>query len=367
MATTTSPKRILFIGCGGITRAHRPPFKNEPDAFRVAGASDPFEDATKTFAADFDYDFPTFTDYEQALDQLQGQLDGALVTTPHHLHFPACKACLERGVPVLVEKPAVIRLDEIRQLQALEKPGVFVQAGQMQRFGQEENVIRDWILQSGEFGKARLINIDCYQNIEGYYMHKPDPWILDGELAGGGIVISVAVHPLDLLRYQIDQDFTEVLAYGSFDEPMINGAESTVAASFKMSGGAVGTLNATYTAKRTPYSQRVLYFGDNGTVYQHLDKPGGGYAGQFYISTAGGKKTPEWNDQYSGFKPVADLMPAGVSWGSAFVRQMEIFVQGIEEGKALANSLATNLNTIAVIDAIGRSLRSGTLEKVETV
>jgi len=142
---------------------------------------------------------PVFADHRKILESLNGVIDGVLITTPHFLHAPMASDVLKAGLPALVEKPLVCNLEEMRLLQSLEKPGAFVQAGQMQRFGREENWIKTW-LASEAFGEPRLFNLDICQNIDCYTHGSEDFRILDKARAGGGIVISVAIHILDLAK-----------------------------------------------------------------------------------------------------------------------------------------------------------------------
>jgi len=363
-----SPIRIAFIGAGGINAGHRIAFEMHPDLVRVVGVADPILTAAETLAGPFGA--PAFSDPGAMLDALEGKVDGVLVTTPHFLHFPHASLALTRGLPVLVEKPTTCTLEEFRQLQSLEmEHGTFVQAGQLQRFRQQEIWLKNW-LNSEAFGEPRLFNLDIYQNIEGYVSGKPDPWILDKNRAGGGVVTSVAVHILDLLRYWFDDDFVEVATQGRFDRPMQNGAESCCVALLKTRRGMIGTLNCSYTVARCPYSQRSLLFGTRGTLAQHLEKIGSASSGPYFLSTNGGKPSPEWNMMFSGFVSVPDRMASEQGFAGpphhaqAFISQILNFAEAVKAGYANENSLARNFNTIALVDAIGRSLLSG---KPETV
>lgn len=355
--------RIGFVGAGGITGAHRVALEQLPGEIVLVGVADPNRALAESLAGAFGA--PAFGSHRELFDGAHP--DAVLISTPHHLHFPVAADALTRGISALVEKPVVCALDELRQLQALEaKHGALVQAGQMQRFGREENWIKTW-LRSPAFGEGRLFNLDIYQNIEGYVSDKPDAWILDKKKAGGGIVISVGVHVLDLLRYWFEDDYTEVYAVGRFDPPFKNGAESTVSATIKTRGGILGTLNCSYTAKRCPYSQRSLIFGSSGTLYQHIKTPGAGYAGAFHIATDGGQPSPTWDMMYQGWESVSDRMAAeSVPLSNPFVEQMRHFARAVREKRPGENSLSRNFNTIALIEAIGRSLCTGRPETVET-
>jgi predicted dehydrogenase len=142
-----------------------------------------------------------------------------------------------------------------------------------------------------------------------------------------------------------------------------------VAATLRTRRGLVGTLNCGYTVKRCPYSQRALIFGTNGTLAQHMDPIGGGYAGPYYISTAGGLPSPVWSDMYSGWQKVTERMAVQPGFApqqhpAPFVNQMRYFIERVRAGAAGQNSLAIHTNTAQVVEAIGRSLLSGKPEAV---
>lgn len=366
--SSSAPVRIAMIGAGGINQAHRVAFEKHPERVRLVGVADPLVENARSLAEPFGT--VAGDDPARLLDELRGRVDAVLVTTPHYLHRTHAGLAMERGLPVLIEKPVACTVAEIRELQELERRhGVFAQAGQMQRFGREENWLKRW-LASEEFGEARLFNLDIYQNIEGYVSGKPNHWILDGRKAGGGVVMSVAVHILDLLRYWFDDDFVEVSAYGRFDPPMHGGAESVCTAILRSRRGLVGTLNCSYTVARCHYSQRSLLFGTRGTLAQHLEKIGGGYAGPYYLSSDGGLPSPKWEMMYSGFQSVAERMQTELGAEEAipnasFVRQMLAFADNVRDGRPGENSLARNLNTIATVEAIGRAILSGAREGVD--
>jgi len=321
------PVRIALIGAGGIvSHAHKPAFLQFPQELQPAAVADPNRPAAEALAGEFGV--PVFSDYLEMLDRMREDIDAVLISTPHFLHACAAADALSRGLPALVEKPLVCTIDELRRLEALEKTsGAFVQAGQQQRFGAEESWLKTW-LNGPEFGTAKLFNLDIYQNVESYVTGKPDHWILDKKRAGGGIVISVAIHILDLVRYWFDDDFVEVYAKGTFDAPLANGAESSAAATLTMRSGAIGTLNCSYMAKRCPYSQRTLLFGSRGSLYQHIDKPGGGYAGEYYTSTDSGNPSPDWGMMYEGWEPVSARLGSAAQT-SAFVTQLREFAKNV--------------------------------------
>jgi len=356
--------RLAIVGAGGIARAvHKPAFEELESLVTCAAVCDNNPEAARGLAAELGAQ--AFDTLDAMLGSMADKLDGVLVTSPHHLHCPQAEKVLRHGLPVLVEKPLACNAAELRRIREAETaggPGAFAQAGQQQRFGSEETRLKRW-LGSDAFGSLRLFNLDIFQNVESYLASRADPWLLDKARSGGGITLSVAIHILDLLRYWFEDDFAGVYARGTFDSPMKNGAESTVAATLTMGSGAVGTLNATYLARRCPYSQRSVLFGTRGTLYQHIAEPGAAYAGDYYIATDNGEPTTEWLQQYSGWEPLAGHLST-VGAPSPFTGQLRAFVENIRHRMRGENSLARNANTITTIEALVRSLTSGRPEKV---
>lgn len=365
----TSPVRIAFIGAGGITGAHKPAFLENPEALQCVGVADPFHSNAEKLASELGENIPVFADYHEMLATLEGKLDGVVITTPHWLHEPAATSALKAKIPALVEKPVVCSLAEMRKLMTLEKKTKsFVMAGQMQRFDKTAHWLRNWVQDPKSCGKLNLFEINIWQNIFGYIHDKPDAWILDGKKAGGGINISVSIHPLDLLRFITGADFVSVSATGRFDEPFKNGAESMCTGWLRMSNGAVGTLNASYTVAKCPYSQSLTLFGEKGTVAQHVAAPGNGdYNGSYYCSSLESRKITSWGAMYSGFEKIEGQksftdMPKG---RSAFINQLLEFGAAIsEKRKPAENTLKTNFNTMATIEALVKSMRTGKTTKV---
>ena len=168
--------------------------------------------------------------------------------------------------------------------------------------------------------------------------------------------------PLDLLRFVTGANFVEVSASGRFEKPFKNGAESSCAAWLRMSNGAVGTLNASYTMAKCPYSQSLLLAGSKGTVCQHVGSPGNGqYSGDYHSSSLLSKRINSWGEMYSDFKKMDEQKSfQDMPGAEPFTAQLLEFGAAISEGrKPSDNTLKTNFNTIATVEALVQSIRSG--------
>lgn len=357
------PLRIAIVGAGGISRRHRTAILALPEAAMMVAVCDARTDAAQSLAASMPEPVATYCDHRALIEA--GGFDAAIVALPHFLHFSVARDFVEAGIPVLVEKPLTCTLDETRELRALsERLDVPVVAGQTQRFNREGFWLRNWLQQEPlGFGALRSFDIHSWQNLPGYLygtLGLPaggDHWLLDGKRAGGGVVISIAVHQLDLVRFITGRNYVEVMATGRYEPPFYNGAESSAVALLRMDDGSSGALHANYLAVRTPYNEAMHLFGEHGTIVQHAEQIGQ-FHGPLLFSSDGGAPATAWADMYRDFAKLPDAEITSLS-PDPFVNQLSAFAQAIRSGIEPTNNIAENFNTMACIEAIRESLLSG--------
>ncbi len=363
----SSPLRFGLIGAGVIARnSHALPFKKRGDSVRLVAVCDGVEANAQAMAKDVGGEVAILSDHHALLGR--SDIDAVIIATPHHTHAQLGQDCVAAGKPSLIEKPAVCTVGEMLALmEASRAANVPVIAGQMRRYEPEVVWLRDWVKRSPQtFGQLRSFDIQSWQNLEGYLYQSGaglKHWLLDGQRAGGGVVISLAIHQLDLIRFLFDADFIEVTAQGRFDPPFHSGAESSATVMLKMSNGAAGILHANYLAPRVPFCEAFSAFGSNGTIIQHVETQGD-YRGPFKYASSGGKGATEWNEQFQDF---AKAPPQPGLDASSFVNQTLAFADLVRSGTRSRNTLEDNFNTIAVIDAIGRSIRTGATVTVDKI
>src|SRR5688500_664558 len=105
--------RVAIIGCGAIARLfHVPALARHREVVTQAAFVDPELRRAQSLAASVGAT-AAFTDVAEVL----GQVDGAIVCVPHHLHVPVCERLLDAGIHVLCEKPLAETPDEVRALE----------------------------------------------------------------------------------------------------------------------------------------------------------------------------------------------------------------------------------------------------------
>ena len=151
---------------------------------------------------------PNEPDLEKLL--AKGGLDAAFIITPHVLHFPQAKACLEAGLDVLLEKPMVMNAEEaLALIDVRDRSGGLLSVsfnGSMSpqiRTGVE-------ILRSGKLGRILNISGVVWQN---WLTFTNGLWRQDPEIAGGGFLFDTGAHMLNTISDLAGEDFVEVAAW----------------------------------------------------------------------------------------------------------------------------------------------------------
>jgi predicted dehydrogenase len=133
-------------------------------------------------------------------------LDFVSICTPNVTHAPIALAVMERGIHIHCEKPVAVHAGEVLALRrkACEK-GILFMAGLNYRFSEETARIRQCIA-DGLLG-------DIYHVRCGWMRRNGIPgrggWFTDRALSGGGVLIDLGVHYLDLMMHFLDYPVCE--------------------------------------------------------------------------------------------------------------------------------------------------------------
>src|SRR5262249_2643958 len=139
-------------------------------------------------------------------DALEAPLDAAVVSTPTATHGELLERLVQRGIPVLCEKPLAVSVAESRRLaELIDRSTVAVQLAFQRRHDPHYRAARDAIM-SGEMGtlySLRLAAHDAEPSPEHYIP------------TSGGIFRDLHVHDFDLARWLTREEVVEVFAIGS--------------------------------------------------------------------------------------------------------------------------------------------------------
>lgn len=255
----TNPIRIALVGAGTFGRKHLLVLRDEP-GFVPAGIADP-SPAARALAGE--HGLPWHAGPAALLDAVRP--DGAIVVTPNHLHVPHGLLCIERGIPVLVEKPVAETPERGEHLAAAaERADVPVLVGHHRRHNPILETARD-VVASGQLGRVVAANL-------AWLARKPDSYF---EMAwrrepGGGPVLINMVHEIDALRFVLG----EIVAVRAMTANAVRGfpVEDTAAIILRFASGALGTIVLS-DATETPWNWE-LTSGENAIYPRQLAECG---------------------------------------------------------------------------------------------
>lgn len=235
------PVRIAVVGAGLIGRKHIAVLRSGDPAFTLACVVDPAAHAVEEGAR---LGYPVHAGVEEMLDHAVPE--AVVVAVPNQLHVEVALACVERRLPVLVEKPIAPTIAEALVLvEASEAAGVPLLVGHHRRHNPIMRLAAE-LVRGGGIGRVVAANAL-------YLSHKPRGYhdVEWRREPGGGPVLINAIHEIDCLRMLLG-DVETVQASAS---SAVRGfpVEDTAAAVLRFASGALGTLLCSDTAS-SPWS-----------------------------------------------------------------------------------------------------------------
>lgn len=192
---SSGPFDLLLVGAGRMGLTHLRALSDSP-AVAVRAVVDPVPGARAT-AHEIDPEAHAYATLDEAL--ANHDFDGVLIAAPSTLHRRLVEACAQRGLPMLCEKPCGTNTDDIdAAARAAEQAGAPLQIGYWRRYVPELQELRRR-LQDGGFGE--LLMVSCWQ----WDGQPPDASF---QASSGGIVIDMAVHEFDLIRWLTGQELS---------------------------------------------------------------------------------------------------------------------------------------------------------------
>jgi predicted dehydrogenase len=287
------------------------------------------------------------------------QIDIIAIYTPDHLHAEHVKQALLHHKHVVCTKPFIDDLSRANELLALqEKTGKKVFVGQSSRFFEPyKKQRRDY--ENGWIGE--LITIESHYNADHrWFLEKK--WALEKSFKWlyGGLS-----HPVDFIRWYIP-GIEEVMGYGMISS---NGKtaglknEDTMHFIFRSADGRIARVSGAYTGPIQPASREsgmsCILRGTEGASqadYHELR-----YA---ITDKTGEEKIITWGDatlkHYFRFE--GQSHHAG-----EYQNYLEYFVDSIEQDFTACPDMKEGIGTIALLQAMDRSLQTGMPVKVEDI
>jgi predicted dehydrogenase len=221
----------------------------------VVGVSDP-DPRTEHIARR--WDAPLYQSWEDVVGA-HGDAELAYVFVPHDEMREVCLALVARRIPLVVEKPAGVSLQELVDVRvAADAAGVPIAVLFVQRGGPTDR----WLARAG---RAVYESTQFIAGPPDRYLTNGSPWMLDVEHAGGGCMINLAPHFVDLFLRSAGAD--EVAVTAALSSTLHRrSVEDYASMTLTTSDGRIATIEVGYAFPGSPLKRHCSFtrIGDAG-------------------------------------------------------------------------------------------------------
>ncbi len=223
--------RVGVIGVGVMGSNHARVLAGLP-GIRLVGVADPDQQQARFVAGALG---------TSAVQDVHGLLplgvDAVTIAAPTHLHHDIALTCIKRGIHVLVEKPIASNPEEGRRIvAAARRAGVTLMVGHVERFNPAVETIKEAI-RGEEILSIAITRVGPFPP----------------RMSNVGVVIDLAVHDIDLIRWFTDSEIVDV-------QPLTANAvaerEDIALLQFRTTSGVLAQINTNWL---TPFKARTVH------------------------------------------------------------------------------------------------------------
>lgn len=342
--------KVGIIGAGGISHLHAQGYKALPEV-EISAVCDLNLPRAQAWAEKYGV-AEAYPGYSEMLEK--ADIDAVSICIWNNGHCDAAIAALNAGKHVLCEKPMAMNAAEaMRMKAAADKSGKVLMIGFVRRFGMNTELARDFI-QNGSVGEVFLAKTSCVRRCG-----NPGGWFSDITLSGGGPLIDLGVHMIDLCRFLMGKPKAVRVSGAAFSNlgprnhiKMVDrykaagGGEGCTVEDVSM--GMIRFENGAILQVETSFSQDIE--ADRITLELHGKKGGVVLEPKIAFYT-------EMNDYLVDIVPHVNIEP-DVFTGS-FRREIAHFVDCVLNGTECLNPPEDGVELMQILDALYASAKAG--------
>jgi predicted dehydrogenase len=340
---------IAMLGSGFIGRFYAESLQGYRSKDKIVSVYSRREESAKDFASKYNVPFVT-TKMEEAINR--PDVDVVCISLPNHIHEEAVMACCKHKKPVIITKPLGRNAAEAkRMLEAVEKAGIF--NGYL-----EDLVYAPKFLKAVESVKEGALGRILWAKSRETHPGPHSDWFWDIEKAGGGCIIDLGCHCVEITRSYIGKDIrpVEVMCWADTQVKPID-AEDHAIALIKYENGAIGQFEVSWTF-RGGLDLRDEVMGTEGTIWINNFLRTGF---EMFTTGKGGDYVAEKAESNTGWLfPVGDEVNE-LGYNHMFMDMFNAMEQGREPKETFYDGYVVN----AILDACYRSAKSKLWEPVE--
>lgn len=268
--------KVGIIGTGGISDIHLSSYAANPEV-ELHACCDLVEERAAKKAERYGIK-RIYTDYNEML--ADPELDAVSICTWNNSHAPISIAAIQAGKHVLVEKPLCKTVEEALAVErAVRASDRVLQVGFVRRYASNTSIVNRFI-EAGELGDIYYAKASCLRRIG-----NPGGWFSDLERSGGGPLIDLGVHVIDICWYLMGRpkvksvsgntyrklgnrsNVRNISYYKSSDfDPNKNDVEDLANALIRFENGASLMVDVSFTLHAKKDEITAIIYGEKGGV-----------------------------------------------------------------------------------------------------
>ena len=284
--------------------------------------------------------------YDNEADLLADpEIDAVYIASPVVLHAKQAMAAADAGKHILIEKPLAMTAEEGQKVvDYCESKGVKIAAGLMMRFGSYVQAMKKAIAE-GKIGKP----VSGYAQFTCWYPDIPGAWPQTKAASGGGAMMDMGVHCIDLMQYILDSNAKDVAAFHdtlSFHYEV----EDSSSVLMRMENGCQCVVQSNFNIPDEAAKWRLEFFGDQGRLVGEnvLGQIDGGTLDALFCGNVGGYDAQQNTKDIKGTS-------IDVEFGNMYTREIVSFGNSILNGLPLEVPASDAVQVQKVMEAAYRS------------
>jgi len=245
------------IGCGGIADRRTIPGMLKADNAVLTAVMD----RNPVLAQSVGEKYRVSEVCDSLEELLQKDIDAVYIATPVFCHKEQAIAAMRAGKHVLIEKPVGLTVEDAKELKEIASDaGVKLGVALMMRFHTHHQAIKE-LIDDGKLGEIVSIRtqFSCwYPDMEGSWRQKK-------ALGGGGALIDLGVHCIDLLQYITALKACGVMALCD-TQTFRYEVDDSVSLVMKMDNGAHAYVDANFNIPDDAAQSRLEIYGTKGSI-----------------------------------------------------------------------------------------------------
>lgn len=285
-----------------------------------------------------------YDDYKKMI--LNEKIDVVYITTPVRSHVPIATYCAQKNINFFVEKPLGKNSQECKNLcNIVNENNVLSMVGYYLRYAETFSKVKK-ILEQNTIGEIKGISSSVFQS---QILSKPSGWRFDKNISGGGVLIDLGSHLIDLLLWYFGKIKN---VSGKIESNFKQEVEDTAKVELKFENDLTCKLEASWNVKNYRLQETTIEIdGSLGKLRVNEDFI------EIYDKNSNKKSTTYRQELYTG-------VPIDVG-GPEYTREDEDFLKCIQNNKQPMLNVNSSLQTQEVIDSIYKSAASNKIEEIQ--